>query len=1420
MWLLSLTLAATQLLLSAAPPVITAVSPILPQQVQTITITGSGFGAMGAYSGDSYYIAITDESAGWNAGYSGDSPADFVTLGIGSWTDTQITVTGFLGQYGNSSQNWILYDGDQVLVRVWNAQTGAGPATATVTVGESGLILGAGVVGSCSCAEPIDIASGNVFEQITDYSTTGQNRLAFTRYYNSLANALPITTLAGTLGTNWRSSFDRYLQLPSSTTAIVERPDGQQVTFTLINGAWTTDGDLDFTLTSTGSVWTFTDNNDTVETYSASGVAGRLQSIKWRNGYTQHLNYNSNNQLLLVTDSYNRMLSLTYSKNLLQNLATPDGLTLTYSFNSLSSGAQLTKVAYSTMPATSLSYVYENSSLPFALTGVIDENGNRYATWSYNGTKRAVSNQLANGANATSLTYNSDGSRTVTNALGQQLTYKFAMVQGVSKVVEIDRAATSTTAAAKKLFAYDANGYPASRTDWNGNLTNYVNDIHGQPTTITEAVGTPSARTTTITYDSTFVHLPKQIVTPGLTTGFTYDSAGEVLTRTLTDTTTGTVPYATSGQTRVWAYAWSSFLLASVLGPRTDAQALTKFNYDSTGALTGTTNALGQITRITQHTLGGLPQTIVDANGVTTNLTYDSRLRLLTSAVTTVAGVLTTKFTYDAAGNLLTTTLPDGSALTSSYDNAHRLTGIGDLLKQSIAYTLDALGDRTKTNILDANGKIQRTHSGSFDALGRILQDVGGVGQTTTLAHDANGNTLSVTDPLKNAMAHSFDALNRPAATTNAAGNVTTTTYDTHDRPLTVTDANGGTTKYAYDGFGDLIQQTSPVTGTTVYWYDSAGNLKQRSDARGVVTNNAYDALDRITSTTYPNGASENVAYSYDQSGHGFGIGRLTAVMDAVGTLSRSYDERGDLTAETRTIGKTSLVTSYTYDAAQRVASLTFPSGWSAVYARDVMGRVTGVSAQAPGTSSKPTPIISGIVYQPFGPANAATYGNSVAEARTFDTDYRLTGLTDAGKTSLQNLTYGFDAANNVLSIKDGVTSGNSQAFGYDVLNRLTSATGAYGKLAYQYDAIGNRLADAAPTTNPPDGLGNTTAITYNQSGRIAAVTAGTQQISGYLYDAFSKRISRTGTNSGFYQYDQTGRLIEETDGQGNPQADYVYLGDQPVASVSASSGKVYFLHDDRLGTPQLATDAIQTIQWSAAYQPFGGTSTGVSLITQDLRLPGQEYDSVAGWNHNGFREYAPSWGRYSQGDPSGLAGGTNRYSYASGNPEKYMDPSGLIEIFIGGAGDNTKGAVKNYFDQYHQSNPNSRYFNWDQGSDIQNLINSISPDEPITLIGHSWGADTASKLVLANPGMIDTLITIDPVSWNTPSYVNIDRLVGTWIDVDAHSTDPLQISNVIAWLGSDWGMGPNGIAETFIYMQANHADFPSLFGAARSQCP
>lgn len=91
---------------------------------------------------------------------------------------------------------------------------------------------------------------------------------------------------------------------------------------------------------------------DTVETYlvnSANSGDALLSSIQARNGYTQTLQYNGRNQLVSVTDSYNRALNFTYMNNRLQTVTTPDGLILTYGFNS---GGMLASVTYSTSPAT------------------------------------------------------------------------------------------------------------------------------------------------------------------------------------------------------------------------------------------------------------------------------------------------------------------------------------------------------------------------------------------------------------------------------------------------------------------------------------------------------------------------------------------------------------------------------------------------------------------------------------------------------------------------------------------------------------------------------------------------------------------------------------------------------------------------------------------------------------------------------------------------------------------------------------------------------------------------------------------------------------------------------------------------------------------------------------------------------------
>jgi hypothetical protein len=42
----------------------------------------------------------------------------------------------------------------------------------------------------------------------------------------------------------------------------------------------------------------------------------------------------------------------------------------------------------------------------------------------------------------------------------------------------------------------------------------------------------------------------------------------------------------------------------------------------------------------------------------------------------------------------------------------------------------------------------------------------------------------------------------------------------------------------------------------------------------------------------------------------------------------------------------------------------------------------------------------------------------------------------------LQYLNYGYDLNDNILSIADTVTPANTQALGYDVMNRLVAATG------------------------------------------------------------------------------------------------------------------------------------------------------------------------------------------------------------------------------------------------------------------------------------------------------------------------------------------------------------------------------------------
>ncbi|MGB7265888.1 MAG: RHS repeat-associated core domain-containing protein, partial [Terracidiphilus sp.] len=460
---------------------------------------------------------------------------------------------------------------------------------------------------------------------------------------------------------------------------------------------------------------------------------------------------------------------------------------------------------------------------------------------------------------------------------------------------------------------------------------------------------------------------------------------------------------------------------------------------------------------------------------------------------------------------------------------------------------------------------------------------------------------------------------------------------------------------------------------------------------------------------------------TYDQSGHGSGIGRLTWVSDAAGTLSRSYDQLGNLLTDARTTSAAGLTTGYTYDAANRIASITYPSGVAVNYTRDTMGRITAVAVQPSGGTS--TPVASSVSYEPFGPDTGFKYGSGSSETRGFDQDYRMTNVTDLGEIRrgearvLENLSYAYYPTNYVQTITDAVTSGNSQSFSYDNLLRLSQATGSYGSLGYTYDGDGNQLTQALGATSTSYGYGTgsdqlatisvggvtTQAIGYSTDGRIASLNPGIQAPAGQYITSLSynqdAQLSAVNAGSGAlasYSYDGNGmRVVKSTWGgattvsifsgssviaeydngapPSSPSREYI-AGPTGLLAMISDGTTTYFHQDDK--SVRLTTDANGNVLTQEGHFPFG-EPWYQSGTTNQWFFTSYDRDSESGLDYALARYYNSRTGTFCSADP--LAGDPgdpqswNRYPYGRNDPIDITDPSGkswwsdlLIGIGVG----------------------------------------------------------------------------------------------------------------------------------------------------------
>jgi RHS repeat-associated protein len=225
-----------------------------------------------------------------------------------------------------------------------------------------------------------------------------------------------------------------------------------------------------------------------------------------------------------------------------------------------------------------------------------------------------------------------------------------------------------------------------------------------------------------------------------------------------------------------------------------------------------------------------------------------------------------------------------------------------------------------------------------------------------------------------------------------------------------------------------------------------------------------------------------------------------------------------------------------------------------------------------------------------------------------------------------------------------------------------------------------------------------------------------------------------------------------------------------------------------------------------------------LGVFAYNFRFPGQYYDAESGLFYNMARDYNSTLGRYMESDPIGLSGGINTYGYATANPLVRLDPFGLVTIFFGGFGDSsTSHIVYDYFNKYVRAHPGQRIFYepWDVNpSAVEALIKSEPKSDPINLIGHSYGGDTAAEIAvqLANSRPVSVLVTADPVSHFPPNFNDIEASVGYWYDINAVGGGSLSgCGNFIAGLGGYWGHDPAGIASQFIDVPWNHCAFANM---------